>query len=123
MNIRHWNSACNDWSRSLRFYKEEAVILRHRLNDIASRNVAMEVPAQVAHYETEFNRQSDTIDKLLNHISEVVAAVAKEAENYAAYINTKLPKQLNLLEDQYSKVEKHWLDLRNAFYRFCSDWM
>lgn len=123
MNIRHWNSACNDWSRALKFYKEEIVILRHRLNEVAAKNTGMQVPAQVEHYENQFIIHTDVMERLLHNIQEVVNAIAREAENYAGFVNDSLPKHLLSLEQQYLEEEKLWLELRNAFYRFCSEWM
>lgn len=123
MNIRHWNSAYNDWSRALKFYKEETVILRHRLQDIASKNTWQEVMSQVEHFENQFVLHTDVIEKLLHNIHENVAAIGKEAENYVGFIDDRLPAQLNKLEQQYIVEEKLWLELRQSFHRFCAEWM
>lgn len=123
MNIRHWNSAYNDWSRALKFFKEETVILKHRLQEIASKNTWQEVMSQVEHFENQFVIHTDAIDRLLHNIHENVAAIGKEAENYVGFIDDRLPAQLNKLEQQYITEEKLWLELRHSFYRFCAEWM
>lgn len=123
INIRHWNSAYSDWTRALRFYKEETVILRHRLQDIASKNTWQDILSQVEHFENQFVLHTEAIEKLLHNIRQNVVAIGKEAENYVGFIDNKLSAQLSKLEDQYITEERLWLELRQSFHRFCAEWM
>lgn len=124
MNIRHWNSTHHDWLRALRFYREEILILRQRLTEVASRNDAREVMAEIEHYENQFILHTEVIDNLLHDIRENIAASRRELEKRNGFgKNSGLPEKLQELQQQYSTEEKLVMELRQPFNRFCSEWM
>ncbi|RXK86940.1 hypothetical protein [Filimonas effusa] len=124
MNIRHLNSTHNDWVRALQFYKEEILILRQRLNEVASKNAAQEVLAEVEHYENQFSLHTEVIENLLNDIKANIAATRKELAKRSGFdSDDHLPVKMDQLEQQYIVEEKLVLELRQPFSRFCAEWM
>ncbi|WP_157097909.1 hypothetical protein [Niabella ginsenosidivorans] len=75
-NIRHWESAHNDWLRTLDFYKEEIGILNNRLKEIAGKNTGKEVGMQVEHFQNAFILPCDYIEEQEHAIHLNLAEIA-----------------------------------------------
>jgi phage-related tail protein len=122
-NIRHWHSSHNDWLRALDFYKDEIDILRERLNEVAGKNTAEDVKAQVEHFENQFTVQRANIEKLQGEISANVASIAKDSSENTGFVEGRLMETFKTNEESYNNEEKIINELRHSFNRFCADWM
>ncbi|XZF15713.1 hypothetical protein ACTHGU_06220 [Chitinophagaceae bacterium MMS25-I14] len=122
-NIRHWQSTHNDWLRALDFYNDEINILKGRLNEIAAKNTGKNVMAQVEHFENQFTLHRENIDELQHNISADVAKVRKDIESNNGFAGTNLLDSLEQKEEKYITEEKLFMELKQSFKRFCSEWM
>jgi hypothetical protein len=54
------------WLNALGFYKQGVGLLENRLADIARRNTAQEVMAELEHFQNQYIRQKEVIDTVRN---------------------------------------------------------
>lgn len=70
-----------EWLNRLEFYRDEIKIMQNRIGEVASKNTAQEVLAQVEHFQNQLLIQSSHIEKLSHdirkHESELAAEIAK----------------------------------------------
>jgi hypothetical protein len=73
-SIADLHSENKEWIGKLDFYKDEIIIMRNRLEEIASKNTSKEILAQVEHYQNQLIVQKENIDEMRH--------VIKDHENY-----------------------------------------
>ena len=56
------------WTNSLKFYKDEIILLRERLAEIAFKNSNKVILAEVEHYQNQFIIQHNRIDEIMHSI-------------------------------------------------------
>lgn len=56
------HSEHREWLNKLDFYKDDLVVLRQRLEEVAARNTLREIMAQVEHFQNLFIIQRNEID-------------------------------------------------------------
>lgn len=122
-NVRHWNSGHNDRLRALRFYKEEIDILDKRLAEIAGKNTAHEVAAQVEHFQNQFVLHRNNIDELGHSIREDLEGIGTEIQTQNGFIEDKLLDRLEKHERGFEDEEKNINALRRSFNLFSAEWM
>lgn len=113
----------NDWLRGLVFYKDELVVLKNRLTEIAGKNTGDEAGQGAGHFESQFTIQVTNIDTLRHDIQQHLSQVATQAENHAGHIEKDMVAAHNDLRERYIAEEKVINDLRHEFYRYASKWM
>ncbi len=124
ISITHMNNAHGDWLRALDFYKEEIVILRKRLGELAGKNTLPEVLKQVEHFENQLAIQKEHIDLLSHDIHANVADISKEIQHSKeGYISESLFVQHNGLATKFADEEKIFNAIRHEFNQFSSAWM
>ncbi len=110
----------SDWLRELQFYKEELVLLQNRLGEVAAKNTATEVLAQVEHFQNKFillNEQADILKHDVNAVSEKVNAAAKELPTH---LNEKYVPEHTALQTRVSGFAKSIADTRFELNQFLS---
>ena len=56
------------WLNNLNFYKDELVIMQNRISEIAQKNSAKEILANVEHFQNQFIIQKEQIDIISHEI-------------------------------------------------------
>lgn len=123
VNIRHWQSAHNDWLRALDFYKEEITILSNRLTEIAGKNTAHEISAQVEHFQNQFILHLNNIDELKHAIKINLGQIAAEINTQNGFVSDELLLQAEREKNVFSGEEKEINELRHSFNTFSATWM
>ena len=59
-----------EWINKLEFYKDDIVILRKRIEEIAMKNTARDVMARVEHFQNQFIIQRNEIDEFHHSIKQ-----------------------------------------------------
>ena len=123
-NISTMGNEHTAWLSSLDFYKQELIILKERLTEIAGKYTSKDIAADVEHYENQIKVQMENIDQLRHNINENLEKSAKEAiANKAGYIDTELLIVHTRQKSVFDGVEKAINDLRNDFNLFATKWM
>ena len=76
--LHHLN---NDWLKELSFYKDELTVLQNRLGEVATKNTAKEVLAQVEHFQNKFiilNQQADYLKHDVNKLNDQLNLLAAD---------------------------------------------
>ncbi len=92
------------WLESLKFYKDEIMILRNRLSEVSSKNSAHEVKVQVSHFENQCIINDEQIDELSHAVRESEAKIQKNVE-------------INDVAIEHRKIEDH-SELREKMVTF-----
>lgn len=109
---------CTDWLRELEFYKQELEILKNRLGEVAAKNSATDILAQVEHFQNKFimlREQHDELRHEVNLKNENVLATAKEMPTH---IDQKLTTGNDELQEKMKDYSKGFSDTRFEFNRF-----
>ena len=110
-----------DWSKHLNFYKDEIGTFKHRLEEIVRANTAIEVLAQVEHFQNQFIRQNEVIDELMHTINVEEDKIVRDAQgNNVATDHRKADENWDLVE-QMEIFDKIYGELKDEFNRFLSE--
>jgi hypothetical protein len=109
-----------EWQNTLSFYKDELVIFKNRLTEVASKNTAMETMQMVEHFQNQFLIQTESIDILHHNINEYQNAMAKEIQQYAGHINVMQLSFYDDLKNRFESEEKVFTGIKKKFAGFLS---
>lgn len=118
--MAHVHLICEDWKRELDFFKSEIAYLRKRLEEIALKNTAHEVLAQVEHFENKFKIMSIHVDELRHDVNLKNEALLKEASEKPNYINVKMIDADENLIDLMGDTSNDFQQTKKEFYQFLS---
>lgn len=111
------------WLNNLNFYKDELVIMQNRISEIAQKNSAKEILANVEHFQNQFIIQKEQIDIISHEIKLHEQALEKEVnKNETAVDHRKFPAH----KDENEKIEtfdKIFNELRKELNTFLSKHM
>ena len=113
-DIAQLSQDCHNWRQQLRNERSEIGELKHRLQEVASKNPPKELLTDVEHYHNQFYIQLINIHDLKHSI--------KEHEHYvrANNVNDELIGQHDRLQQEYQNLEHIISDLRSDFHVFLS---
>jgi uncharacterized membrane protein YgaE (UPF0421/DUF939 family) len=109
-----------EWLNKLDFYKDDLVVLRQRLEEVAARNTVREIMAQVEHFQNLFIIQRNEIDEFRHAI--------KEHENELQAVINHNPVALNRqriadhpeYRERMERFEKLFHEFRAELLQFVS---
>lgn len=107
-----------DWLKRLAFYTDEISIMKNRIAEVAAKNSAKEILAQVEHFQNTLIVQKNNIDEL-NH-------AVKDHDNYLENRVEENPvaadkRQVNdhpKLRDSFTSFETNFNALRHELNQF-----
>lgn len=111
------------WTNSLQFYKDEIVILRERLSEIAAKNTNKEILAEVEHFQNQFIIQRNNIDEIMHLIKQNENAIIAEINSNPIAVDHRKVKAHTEEKEQMESFEKTFNDLREEYNRFSAKWM
>lgn len=123
INIKHIANLHSDALRALDFYKQDIVILRRRLEEIAADNTGHEVAVKVEYFQNQFLIQSNNIDELKHNLNQNLAKVEEQVKSSAGFLYQSLASENAEIYEQYLSLEKIINEIRQEFNRFASRWM
>ncbi|GAB4469042.1 MAG: hypothetical protein OHK0057_10450 [Thermoflexibacter sp.] len=106
------------WLAALEFYKDEIKVLRNRLDEVASKNSAKEIKAQVSHFENQLIINDEQLDEL-NHAIKMNQAEIEQniTENPVASDHRKVEDHV-ALRDRFNTFEQIFKQLREEMNEF-----
>lgn len=112
-----------EWLNKMKFYADDIVILKNRLEEIASKNSHQEVLAKVEHFQNQFIIQKNTIDEISHEVNADETHLQHEVEkNPVAVDHRKLPYHVEE-KKAIEAFEKNFNELRTEFKDFAAKWM
>ncbi len=123
INIKHITNLHSDALRALDFYKQDIMILRRRLEEIAADNTGHEVAVKVEYFQNQFLIQSNNIDELKHNLNQNLAKVEEQVKASAGFLDQSVAAENSEIYSQYLSLEKVINEIRHEFNSFASRWM
>ena len=117
----HLHLICEDFKRTLDFYKSEIPFFKKRLEEITIKNAGENVLKQVEHFENTFIAMNENLDVLLHDVNLKQDALFKEAKAKPEFINLKVNATADDLKTLIDFTTKEFTTTKENFYRFLSD--
>ncbi|MFZ1689302.1 MAG: hypothetical protein WAU70_17900 [Flavobacteriales bacterium] len=103
------------WLNTLAFCKDEINILEHRMEEIAMRNTASEVMAELEHFQNQYIRQREVIDELRHELKQHENALEKEARDHPIAVDHRLFTDHTAHREEVATFEKLYRELKEEF--------
>lgn len=108
-----------EWLETLKFYKDEIMILRNRLSEISAKNSSQEVKVKVSHFENQCIINDEQIDELSHAARESEAKILKSVEENPVATDHRKLADHNELREKIATFEAMFKTLRaeaNEFF-------
>jgi hypothetical protein len=118
VSIQGLHHETKDAIRQVQFYKEEIAILGKRIEEVAAKNTASEVLAQVEHFHNKFNLyQVECHD--LNHELEIrLEKAQKMATELPTHTHEKFIEENEELQNKVDSFVRAFSDTRRELNKF-----
>ena len=117
----HLHLICEDFARTLAFYKSEIPFFKKRLEEIATKNTGEDILKQVEHFENTFIAMNENLDVLQHDVHLQQDAIMKDAKEKSDFINLKVHETADGLQSLIAATAKDIAETKENFYRFLSD--
>lgn len=117
----HLHLICEDFKRTLQFYKSEIPFYKKRLEEISIKNTAEEIRKQVEHFENKFIAMNENLDVLMHDVNIKQDAILKDAKEKPDFINLKVNETADDLKALIDFTAKEFAETKEHFYRFLSE--
>ncbi len=117
----HLHLICEDFKRTLAFYKSEIPFLKKRLEEIAMKNTGEDTRKEVEHFENVFVVMNENLDVLMHDVNLQQDAVMKDAKEKPDFINLKVHEGVDSLQALIDVTAKDFAETKVHFYRFLSE--
>jgi phosphoenolpyruvate carboxylase len=109
-----------DWLRETEFYKQELAILQTRLEEVAAKNTAQEVLAQVEHFQNKFILNREQQDTLLHDLRKEASNLEEKIKGLLEHTNEKFTDVNEGMQNRMKTFAAAFADLRFEFNSFVS---
>jgi hypothetical protein len=106
------------WQSSLGFYKDELVIYRGRLTEIAGKNTSKEIMQQTEHFQNQFLVHIESIDTISHDIKMHVKQMAAEMQEQAGHISHQQLAVHEQLKERVETEDRLFTGLKHEFALF-----
>ncbi len=117
----HLHLICEDFKRTLEFYKSEIPFFKKRLEEIAAKNTGEDIRKQVEHFENTFIAMNENLDEIMHDVNLHQDAIMKDAKEKPDFINLKVHEGSDGLQSQIDATAKDFIETKAHFYRFLSE--
>ncbi|HFA47669.1 MAG TPA: hypothetical protein ENJ95_01480 [Bacteroidetes bacterium] len=76
-----------NWKSEILFWKDELQTFQHRLEEVVQRWTDTDILAQAEHFQNQFIRHNEVLDKMLHDVREHEQQLAKFAEEHPVAID------------------------------------
>ncbi len=118
INALHHQSS--DWLRELQFYKDDILLLQTRLQEVAAKNTAQEVLAQVEHFQNKFILLLEQADILKHDVNLNNEAMLQKAEQVPTHIHEKSEAEATALFNGLKDYAQSLAEVRFNLNKFLS---
>ncbi|MFY7991101.1 MAG: hypothetical protein ACOVO3_10215 [Fluviicola sp.] len=112
-----------EWLKKLDFYKDEISILKGRLEELATKNNAQEVLAEVERFQNQFIIQRNNIDEIAHKVREHEQSLLEEIKSNPVAVDHRKVEYHAVEQDLVNSFEKVFNEVREDFNKFSAKWM
>ncbi len=113
----------NLWLNELKFYKEELVILEHRLGEIISKNTGNEAEVGVESFQNRFELQKEHISEIKHRIKKHEQFLANYAKDHPIAVDHVHFTDHTDIREQFERFRDLYAEMKYDFNRFAVKWM
>jgi hypothetical protein len=117
-SIKHLSGGYAAWQSTLGFYKDELVVYKNRLTEIAGKNTGKETMQMVEHFQNQFLLHIETIDTLAHDIKIHLGSMAAEMQHQAGHISHQQLAGHDRLKERFDAEDKMFRNLKQEFAGF-----
>jgi hypothetical protein len=110
----------NSWLMKLDFYADEVTIMTKRLEEVASKNTAKDILAQVEHFQNQLIMQKEHIDEIRHVIKSHESYIENRINENPTASDHRSVEDHPKMRDRVNSFEKIFNDLRHEFLAFLS---
>ncbi len=107
-----------EWLRELDFYADELQIFRRQLEEISSKNTALELKMFVERFQNQFLIQKNELDLLKHDIRESESDLEKEVMDNPVALNRRKVADDGTLQDRMSTFTQLFQSMKKEFTDF-----
>jgi hypothetical protein len=119
-SIKNVTNEHAEWKSTLGFYKDELVIFKNRLTEVAGKNNSKENMQMTEHFQNQFLIQTENIDTLQHDINEHLNAMAKEVQDDAGHVSKEQLVTHVKLKTRFESEQKVFTGIKKEFTAFLS---
>jgi hypothetical protein len=119
-SIKNVTNEHAEWKSTLGFYKDELVIFKNRLTEVAGKNNSKENMQMTEHFQNQFLIQTENIDILQHDINEHLNAMAKEVQDDAGHVSKEQLVTHVKLKTRFESEQKVFTGIKKEFTAFLS---
>lgn len=112
-----------EWMKKLDFYADEIIIMKNRLEEIASKNTAKEILSQVEHFQNQTIVQKQNIDEIRHSIKDHEMYVENRVNENPTAADHRSSNDHPKMRENVNGFEKIFNELRHEFNAFLSKTM
>lgn len=111
------------WLNELKFFKEELVILEHRLGEIISKNTGNEAEVGVESFQNRFELQKEHISEIKHRIKKHEQFLANYAKDHPIAVDHVHFTDHTDIREQFERFRDLYAEMKYDFNRFAVKWM
>ena len=110
----------SEWLKKLEFYKDDLLVMRSRLEEIASKNTSKEILARAEHFQNQFVVQKENIDEIHHSIKDHENYLENRVDENPAASDQQHVHDHPKMRENIEGFEKVFNELRHEFNKFLS---
>ena len=112
-----------EWHSKLLFYADEIKIMKHRLEEIVTKNTSKDILAGVEHFQNQLIIQKNTIDTIKHGVNISEDALIKNISNNEVAVDHREVKDHTETREMLVTFEKTFTDLKHELNNSLIKWM
>ncbi len=109
--------------QKLFFYKDEIAIMQKRIAEVADKNSAKEVLAQIEHFQNQLIVQNNNIDMIKHDVEQNEKGLVDTINKNEVAVDHRKVKDHTFEREEVNTFEKNFNKLRQELGKFLSKWI
>jgi CO dehydrogenase/acetyl-CoA synthase alpha subunit len=106
------------WKSTLAFYKDEILVFRNRLNEIAERNNTHPILEKIEQYQNKLDIHNEKMSELKHEIDSYVHHVAVESQNHSGHVAKETAEKFEQLKEKTELATNLFEEFKTEFKRY-----
>ena len=123
MHIDDLHFEHQQWVREMRFFEDEWIFFKDRLEEIASRYTSLKVMQELEKFQNQLYIQGNAMDELIHEVNEHEHFLAKYAEENPVAIDRVLFEDHAPLRERVKRNRELVHEFKKDYQRFLSKWL
>ena len=123
VSIEHFQEELQSWKHELSLFKQEIRHFEQHLESMSTKNLPKDLLAHIEHFQNSFICQKEVIDKLRHDLPDSRHKVEHVFKNLYSMPEPEGSHAHDVLRDRMDTFRRIYVEVRNDFQRFETEWM